>query len=114
MKSDTGAMREAPTDSDGSSCQTAVPMQKFSNGGEASTDPRSPARTARLLLIPGVTGTFPFLRYSRIFIQHRKEPDMELVMGGLLIGVGGMLTLLIVAVWKDATPQQPKTQPPQG
>ena len=39
---------------------------------------------------------------------------MELVMGGLLIGVGGMLALLIVAVWKDVTPQQPDTHPPQG
>lgn len=38
---------------------------------------------------------------------------MELVMGGLLIGVSGMLTLLIVAVWKEASPQQPDTQPPQ-
>lgn len=113
MKSDTAAMREAPTDSDGSSCQTAVPMQKFSNGGEASTDPRSPARTARLLLIPGVTGTFPFLRYSRIFIQHRKEPDMELVMGGLLVGVSGMLAVLIVAVWKDSASHRAETHPPQ-
>ena len=26
---------------------------------------------------------------------------MELVMGGLLIGVSGMLVLLIVAAWKD-------------
>ena len=38
---------------------------------------------------------------------------MELVMGGLLIGVSGMLALLIVAVWKDAAPQQPETHPPQ-
>ncbi|WHZ23399.1 MAG: hypothetical protein OJF47_002511 [Nitrospira sp.] len=32
--------------------------------------------------------------------RNRKEPDMELVMGGLLIGVSGMLILLIVAAWK--------------
>ena len=31
---------------------------------------------------------------------------MELVMGGLLIGVSGMLALLVVAVWKDAAPPQ--------
>ena len=34
-------------------------------------------------------------------VRHRKEPDMELVMGGLLIGVSGMLVLLIVAAWKE-------------
>lgn len=38
---------------------------------------------------------------------------MELVMGGLLIGVSGMLAVLIVAVWKDTAPQQPETHPPQ-
>lgn len=38
---------------------------------------------------------------------------MELVMGGLLIGVSGILVLLIVAVWKDAAPQQPETHPSQ-
>ena len=27
---------------------------------------------------------------------------MELVMGGLLVGVSGMLAVLIVAVWKDS------------
>jgi len=37
---------------------------------------------------------------------------MELVMGGLLIGVSGMLALLIVAVWKNVPPQ-PETHPPQ-
>ena len=29
---------------------------------------------------------------------------MELVMGGLLIGVSGMLVLLIVAAWKEFRP----------
>lgn len=36
---------------------------------------------------------------------------MELVMGGLLIGVSGMLVLLIVAAWKDHAPRQIETQP---
>ncbi|NGZ02624.1 MAG: hypothetical protein CV090_06205 [Nitrospira sp. WS238] len=34
-------------------------------------------------------------------VRDRKEPDMELIMGGLLIGVSGMLILLIVAAWKE-------------
>ncbi len=38
---------------------------------------------------------------------------MELVMGGLLIGVSGMLALLIVAVWKETASHQPDTDPPQ-
>ncbi|MGZ9189712.1 MAG: hypothetical protein ACXW39_06620 [Nitrospira sp.] len=36
---------------------------------------------------------------------------MELVMGGLLIGVSGMLVLLIVAAWKDHAPRQIETHP---
>lgn len=38
MKSDTGVMREAPTDKDYSSCQTALPMQNFPKGwGESAS-----------------------------------------------------------------------------
>lgn len=37
---------------------------------------------------------------------------MELVMGGLLIGVSGMLALLIIAAWKDTTSHQAETHPP--
>lgn len=40
---------------------------------------------------------------------NRKEPDMELVMGGLLVGVSGMLALLIVTVWKDSAAQRRET-----
>ncbi len=36
---------------------------------------------------------------------------MELVMGGLLIGVSGMLVLLIVAAWKDHAPRQIEAHP---
>ncbi|WP_213040589.1 hypothetical protein [Nitrospira defluvii] len=42
---------------------------------------------------------------------NRKEPDMELVMGGLLVGVSGMLALLIVAVWKDGAAHRRETHP---
>ncbi len=38
---------------------------------------------------------------------------MELVMGGLLIGVSGMLALLIVAIWKETVSHRPDTHPPQ-
>jgi hypothetical protein len=34
---------------------------------------------------------------------------MELVMGGLLMGVGGMLLLLIIAAWKDSAPRPAET-----
>ncbi len=34
---------------------------------------------------------------------------MELVMGGLLVGVSGMLALLIVAVWKNNTADKNET-----
>lgn len=54
MKSDTGVMREAPTDNDTGSCRTALPMQKFSKGWEESEEALSQARTARLLLLSGV------------------------------------------------------------
>ncbi len=37
---------------------------------------------------------------------------MELVMGGLLIGVSGMLILLVIAAWKDTASQQAETHPP--
>lgn len=37
---------------------------------------------------------------------------MELVMGGLLMGVSGMLVLLIVAAWKETASHQPETHPP--
>jgi len=37
---------------------------------------------------------------------------MELVMGGLLIGVSGMLLLLIIAAWKDCAPRQAEPPPP--
>lgn len=36
---------------------------------------------------------------------------MELVMGGLLVGVSGMLALLIVAVWKDGAAHRRETHP---
>lgn len=36
---------------------------------------------------------------------------MELIMGGLLVGVSGMLALLIVAVWKDSASQRAETHP---
>lgn len=35
---------------------------------------------------------------------------MELVMGGLLIGVCGMLVLLVIAAWKDNVPRQTETR----
>ena len=54
MKSDTGVMREAPTENGNSSCRTALLMQKFSKGWEESAESLSRARTARLLLLPGV------------------------------------------------------------
>ncbi len=38
---------------------------------------------------------------------------MELVMGGLLIGVSGMLALLIVAVWKDSASHRAETHSSQ-
>ncbi|MBI4002560.1 MAG: hypothetical protein HY348_12355 [Nitrospira defluvii] len=44
-------------------------------------------------------------------MQHRKEPDVELVMGGLLIGVSGILLLLVVAAWKDPASRQAETHP---
>ena len=34
---------------------------------------------------------------------------MELVMGGLLIGVSGLLVLLVIAAWKDTPSRQPET-----
>ena len=37
---------------------------------------------------------------------------MELVMGGLLVGVSGMLALLIVAVWKDSASNKNETNAP--
>ena len=37
---------------------------------------------------------------------------MELVMGGLLIGVSGMLVLLIVAAWKDTASRQAESHLP--
>jgi hypothetical protein len=37
---------------------------------------------------------------------------MELVMGGLLIGVSGMLLLLIMAAWKGSTPRRAETPRP--
>lgn len=46
-------------------------------------------------------------------LRDRKEPDMELVMGGLLVGVSGMLAVLIVAVWKDSASHRAETHPPQ-
>lgn len=42
---------------------------------------------------------------------NRKEPDMELVMGGLLVGVSGMLAVLIVAVWKDSASHRTGAHP---
>ena len=36
---------------------------------------------------------------------------MELVMGGLLIGVSGMLVLLVVAAWNDLGSRQTDTHP---
>ncbi len=38
---------------------------------------------------------------------------MELIMGGLLVGVSGMLAVLIVAVWKDSASQRTDTHPSQ-
>lgn len=38
---------------------------------------------------------------------------MELIMGGLLVGVSGMLALLIVAVWKDSASHHTDTHPSQ-
>ena len=38
---------------------------------------------------------------------------MELVMGGLLVGVSGMLAVLIVAVWKDSASHRTETHPSQ-
>lgn len=37
---------------------------------------------------------------------------MELVMGGLLFGVSGMLALLIIAAWKDTAARPTKTHAP--
>jgi hypothetical protein len=37
---------------------------------------------------------------------------MELVMGGLLFGVTGMLALLIIAAWKDTASRPTETQAP--
>ena len=45
--------------------------------------------------------------------RNRKEPDMELVMGGLLVGVSSMLALLIVAVWKDSASHRAEPHPSQ-
>jgi hypothetical protein len=36
---------------------------------------------------------------------------MELVMGGLLIGVSGMLVLLVIAAWKDPVSRQTEIHP---
>ncbi|HMU29516.1 MAG TPA: hypothetical protein PLY42_08030 [Nitrospira sp.] len=36
---------------------------------------------------------------------------MELVMGGLLVGVSGMLAVLIVAVWKDSASHRTGAHP---
>ncbi len=36
---------------------------------------------------------------------------MELVMGGLLVGVSGMLALLIVAVWRDNASHRTQAHP---
>ena len=36
---------------------------------------------------------------------------MELVIGGLLVGVSGMLALLIVAVWKDSAAHRREIHP---
>ncbi len=41
----------------------------------------------------------------------RKEFEMELVMGGLLIGISGMVILLIIATWKDTAPHQADRHP---
>lgn len=38
---------------------------------------------------------------------------MELVMGGLLVGVSGMLAVLIVAVWKDSSSHRADAHPSQ-
>jgi hypothetical protein len=36
---------------------------------------------------------------------------MELVMGGLLIGVSGMLVLLVIAAWKDPASREAEIHP---
>lgn len=41
-----------------------------------------------------------------------KEPDMDLVMGGLLIGASGMLALLLISAWTDPGSQQADPHPP--
>ncbi|ULA60037.1 MAG: hypothetical protein LZF60_190012 [Nitrospira sp.] len=38
---------------------------------------------------------------------------MELIMGGLLVGVSGMLAVLIVAVWKDSASHRTEAHPSQ-
>jgi hypothetical protein len=38
---------------------------------------------------------------------------MELVMGGLLVGVSGMLAVLIVAVWKESVSHRADTDSSQ-
>ena len=38
---------------------------------------------------------------------------MELVMGGLLVGLSGMLAVLIVAVWKDSAVHHSEAHPSQ-
>ncbi len=49
---------------------------------------------------------------AREEFTHTKEPDMELIMSGLLIGMSGMLLLLIVSASKHGAPRNTDHSPP--
>lgn len=68
---------------------------------------------ARLLLFQRDVDQFFDGCVTDSHLRERKEPDMELIMGGLLVGVSGMLALLIVAVWKDSASHHTDTHPSQ-